>query len=137
MRYLSTTTSPIETLYKSLGPRDLVFESTGSASVIPSAMRAVAPDGVCILGSVTTGSEEMPFDMAAWNRHLVLGNRVVFGTVNASRRHFEAGVRDLAAAQERFPGWAERLITRRLPVGDAAKAFEKTPGQIKSVLRFD
>jgi hypothetical protein len=46
-------------------------------------------------------------------------------------------VRDLAAAQERFPGWLERVITRRLPVAEARQAFDKSPGQIKSVLRFD
>jgi len=137
MRFVSTDTSPIDTLYKTLGPRDVVFESTGAASVIPWAMRTVALDGICILGSVTTGSDKEPFDLAAWNRHMVLGNRIVVGTVNASRRHFEAGVRDLAAAQARFPGWPERLITRRLPVSDAPEAFEKKPGQIKSVLRFD
>jgi hypothetical protein len=75
--------------------------------------------------------------VAAWNRDIVLGNRVVIGTVNAGRRHFEAGVRDLALAEERMPGWLERMITRRLPVAQARTAFEKGPADIKSVLRFD
>jgi hypothetical protein len=62
---------------------------------------------------------------------------VVLGTVNAALRHFEAAARDLAAAQVRFPGWLERMITRRLPVEDARQAFERGPADIKSVLRFD
>jgi hypothetical protein len=61
----------------------------------------------------------------------------VFGTVNAGRRHFEAGVRDLASAQTRFPGWLERMITRRVPPQDVRQAFERGPADIKSVLRFD
>jgi glucose 1-dehydrogenase len=137
MRYVSARTTPVEDLPEGVGQFDLVFESTGSASVLAPAMRSIALDGVCILGSVTIGAEKTSFDMAAWNRDLVLGNRVVFGTVNAARRHFEAGVRDLATARERFPGWLERVITRRIPMADARQAFEKTPGQIKTVLRFD
>ena len=68
---------------------------------------------------------------------MVLGNRVVLGTVNAALRHFEAAARDLATAQVRFPGWLERMITRRLPVEDARQAFERGSSDIKSVLRFD
>jgi threonine dehydrogenase-like Zn-dependent dehydrogenase len=137
MRYLSTQTTRVDEIPKALGPRDVIFESTGSASVIVPAMHALGQAGVCILGSVTTQKETIEFDIAAWNQDLVLGNRVVLGTVNAARRHFEAGVRDLAAAQERFPGWLERVITRRLPVAEARQAFDRSPGQIKSVLRFD
>ena len=62
---------------------------------------------------------------------------MVLGTVNAALRHFEAAARDLEAAQVRFPGWLERMITRRLPVADARQAFERGSSDIKSVLRFD
>jgi glucose 1-dehydrogenase len=35
----------------------------------------------------------------------------MFGTVNASREHFEAGVRDMAVAESAYPGWLARLLT--------------------------
>ena len=57
--------------------------------------------------------------------------------MNAGRRHFETGVRDLEAAEERCPGWLGRLITRRLPFTDAAQALERAPDDIKTVLEFD
>ena len=41
----------------------------------------------------------------------VLGNKVMVGTVNAGREHFEAGVRDLAQAEAEYPGWLSRLLT--------------------------
>jgi threonine dehydrogenase-like Zn-dependent dehydrogenase len=135
--YLSTSETPVERLASALGEIDVIFEATGAAEVIMPAIKALGLDGVCILASVTGAETKIDFDVAAWNRDMVLGNRVVLGTVNAARRHFEAGVRDLAAAQERFPGWLERVITRRIPVVDAAKAFEKSRADIKSVLRFD
>ena len=137
IRYLSTRETPLETLASETGEIDLVFEATGAAAVVMPAIHALGQDGVCVLASVTGGEAKIDFDVAAWNREMVLGNRVVLGTVNAARRHFEAGVRDLDAAQERFPGWLERVITRRIPVKDARQAFEKSRSDIKSVLRFD
>jgi threonine dehydrogenase-like Zn-dependent dehydrogenase len=137
MRYVSTRKAPVEDLGKTLGNVDVVFESTGAAPIVMPAIKALGPDGVCILASVTGGEARTEVDVAAWNQELVLGNRVVFGTVNAGRRHFEAGVRDLASAQTRFPGWLERMITRRVPPQDVRQAFERGPADIKSVLRFD
>ncbi|HUG53621.1 MAG TPA: glucose 1-dehydrogenase [Vicinamibacteria bacterium] len=136
IRYLSTADTPVERLSSVLGQMEVVFEATGSAAVVVPAMAALGLDGVCILASVTGGEKRVELDAAAWNREIVLGNRVVLGTVNAARRHFEAGVRDLAAAQERYPGWLERMITRRLPVEKAREAFEPDSSDIKSVLRF-
>jgi hypothetical protein len=66
----------------------------------------------------------------------VIGNRLVFGTVNASRSDFEAAGRDLRAAEPRWPGWASRLITRRLPFTEAAAALAHTPGNIKTVVEL-
>jgi glucose 1-dehydrogenase len=42
---------------------------------------------------------------------MVLGNRVMFGTVNANRAHFEAGVEDFAKAELTWPGWLSQLLT--------------------------
>ena len=137
IRFRSTAASPLEEWPRALGPIDLVFEATGAAGVVFPAMRLLGPDGVCVLSSVTGGDKAMELDVSAWNREMVLGNRVVFGTVNAGRRHFEAAVRDLQAAEERVPGWVARMITRRLPFTEALKALERGPGDIKTVLRFD
>jgi threonine dehydrogenase-like Zn-dependent dehydrogenase len=65
---------------------------------------------------------------------MVLENRVVFGTVNANRRHYE----EAAIALERADrGWLERLITRRVPLERWREAYEKRPHDVKTVLVFE
>jgi threonine dehydrogenase-like Zn-dependent dehydrogenase len=137
IRYVSTAKTPIEQLPSVVGRIDVVFEATGATAVVFPAMSILGPNGVCILSSVTGGQKKIEVDLATWNRDFVLGNRLVFGTVNAGRRHFESGVRDLSGAQERFGGWLDRLITRRVPLAEAARAFQRAPSDIKTVLQFD
>lgn len=134
--YISTGRTPLSDLKTKLGRIDLVFEATGSAHVVFPAMQLLGLAGVCILSSVTGGTKSLDVDVATWNREMVLGNRLVFGTVNAARRHFEAGVRDLEFAEERLPGWMVKLITRRLPFTDALRALDRTPEDVKTVLEF-
>ena len=68
------------------------------------------------------------------NLELVLGNRVVFGTVNANRRHFEAGVQHLSEIEARWPGLLSRIITTRVPMNRFAEALQRQPGNVKAVV---
>ncbi len=72
-------------------------------------------------------------DIGVFDRELVLDNVVVFGTVNANRRHYEAAAQGLAAADR---GWLARLVTRQVPVTRYADALERRPGDVKTVLTF-
>jgi threonine dehydrogenase-like Zn-dependent dehydrogenase len=82
-------------------------------------------NGVLVLSSVTGGDRvvEVPADKI--NLDFVLGNKVMVGTVNANREHFEAGVRDLAIAEAQWPGWLSRLLTHRVEgLSGCLEAFE-------------
>jgi threonine dehydrogenase-like Zn-dependent dehydrogenase len=136
IHYLSTTRTPVADLPRRLGAIDIVLEATGAAAVIAPAIGILGRNGVCVLASVTEVGRKWEIDLGAWNREMVLGNRLVFGAVNAGRRHFEAAVGDLAVAEQRRPGWMGRLITRRLPFTEAARALVRTPEDIKTVLDF-
>jgi glucose 1-dehydrogenase len=61
----------------------------------------------------------------------VLENDVVFGSVNANRRHYEQAAAALATADR---GWLERLITRRVPLEGFAGALRPGDGDVKVVL---
>ena len=134
--YVSTRSTPLDQLPAKLGRIDIVLEATGAAAVVFPALQLLGPNGVGILTSVTGGERKLEVDVARWNREMVLGNRLVFGSVNAGRRHFEAALRDFEAAEARLPGWLGRLVTRRLPVSEALSALVRTPEDIKTVLEF-
>ncbi len=64
---------------------------------------------------------------------MVLENDVVFGSVNANRRHYELAAEALARADR---AWLERLITRRLPLDRWREALERRPDDVKLVVDF-
>jgi glucose 1-dehydrogenase len=72
-------------------------------------------------------------DIGRFNRTTVLDNNVVFGTVNANRRHYEMAADALVRADQR---WLSRLITRTTPVERWSEALEHRKGDIKVVIDF-
>ncbi|HEX6986407.1 MAG TPA: hypothetical protein VF170_13575, partial [Planctomycetaceae bacterium] len=69
----------------------------------------------------------------ALNREIVLENNVVFGSVNANRRHYEQAASALARADA---GWLDRLVTRRIPLPRWAAALERPAHDVKTVITF-
>jgi glucose 1-dehydrogenase len=63
----------------------------------------------------------------------VLENDLVFGSVNANRRHYEAAAEALRAADR---SWLERLITRRVPLDRWREALEREQHDIKVVVEL-
>jgi threonine dehydrogenase-like Zn-dependent dehydrogenase len=113
---------------------DVIFECTGAPALLFDAMRAAAPDGIVCLTGVSAGGDKLSVDPGALNRELVLENNVIFGSVNANRRHYEDAARALARADR---AWLERLVTRRLPLDRFAEAFAARPHDVKTVLTFN
>ena len=115
---------------------DLAIEATGSSAVAFDAMRILARNGVLCLLSVTLGSTKEPQPIDEINQSLVIGNRVVFGSVNANTRHFQLGVKDLASLQKKYPGVVARLITTRLPWEEFDQWFGQRRSGIKTTLEI-
>jgi hypothetical protein len=64
----------------------------------------------------------------------VLENDVVFGSVNANRRHFEQAAAALDSADR---GWLDGLISRRVPLKDWSDALERRSDDVKVVIELD
>lgn len=107
---------------------DLIVESTAFPPLVFEAIDVVGPNGVVCLTGVSDGSRKLEVDAASLNLEMVLENKVVFGTVNANRRHFEAAVKDLQKFDELWPGLCHRMITRRVPIDDFGNAFDLHAG---------
>jgi threonine dehydrogenase-like Zn-dependent dehydrogenase len=110
-RYMSTTDRSIKDVAGDSGPFDLIFEGTGSSAVVFESMQVLAKNGVLVLTSITGGGHMLEVPADRINLEFVLGNKVMVGSVNASRENFETGVRDMAQAEAEYPGWLLGLLT--------------------------
>jgi threonine dehydrogenase-like Zn-dependent dehydrogenase len=113
-RYHATKERPFIDAAAALPPLDVIFEATGYAPLVFDALEVLGKNGVLILSSVTGGSRTYEICADRINLNFVLGNKVMVGTVNANREYFETGVKDLAIAEARWPGWCESLVTHRV-----------------------
>ena len=121
---------PVQDVASKLGP-DVVIEATGAGPVVVAAMANTAPYGIVCLTGVSSASRKLAVDPGALNRDLVLENDVVFGSVNANLRHYRAAAGALADADR---AWLAGLITRRVPLADAPRAFDAQDDDVKVVL---
>jgi threonine dehydrogenase-like Zn-dependent dehydrogenase len=110
-RYLNTAERSIADAAAEHGSFDLIFEGTGSSAVVFESMQVLAKNGVLVLTSITGGNHRLEVPADRINLEFVLGNKVMVGSVNASRDNFEAGVRDMSQAEAEYPGWLRRLLT--------------------------
>ena len=111
---------------------DLIVECTGVAELVVDAMRYTAPGAVVCLTGVAP-SRSLTVDVGALNNEIVLENDVVFGSVNAARRHFDQAARALEEADR---DWLSRLITRQVPLERWHEALDKGEDDIKVVVEF-
>jgi threonine dehydrogenase-like Zn-dependent dehydrogenase len=91
------------------------------------------PNGIVCLTGVSSGGRQFDVDAGLLNRDMVLQNNVVFGSVNANRRHYEAGAEALAKADR---NWLRRLITRTATLDHWHDAYVRQPDDVKTVLAF-
>jgi threonine dehydrogenase-like Zn-dependent dehydrogenase len=126
-------TGRLRDVARSIEP-DIVIEATGVPQVAADTLGSTAAAGIVCLTGVSVPGHKVELDAGAVNRELVLDNDVVFGTVNANRRHYEMAAEALAKADR---SWLERLITRRLPLDRAAEALDPGPDDVKVVIDLD
>jgi glucose 1-dehydrogenase len=114
-------------------PPDIIVEATGASQVVLDAMGHTGANGVVCLTGISSGGHEIGLDAGVLNRSIVLENDLVFGSVNANRRHYEAAAEALARADK---GWLERLITRRVPLDRWREALTREEHDIKVVVEL-
>ena len=114
-------------------PPDIIVEATGVSQVVLDAIGHTAANGVVCLTGISSGGHEIGLDAGDLNRRIVLENDLVFGSVNANRRHYEAAATALARADA---GWLERLITRRVPLDRWRDALTRQEHDIKVVVEL-
>lgn len=109
--YVSTTETPLEKLAERVGKADLIVDATGSSAMAFSAMRALGHNGVLVWTSITGGTHKTEVASDKINIDWVLGNKLLLGSVNANREHFESGIKDLALGEVMYPGVLQKILT--------------------------
>jgi threonine dehydrogenase-like Zn-dependent dehydrogenase len=110
---------------------DVVIECTGLGAVGRSAAQRLVSGGIMCLTGIMNLDPTLDVDATTMNRNMVLHNQVLFGTVNAGRRHWEQAAEALAAAD---PRWLAGLITRRVPLTSWTEALDRHPEDIKVIV---
>ena len=109
--YDSTMEISITDAAKKYGAFDIILECTGYSPIIWDAAQGLAKNGVLILTSVTGGTRTAEIASDKINIEFVLGNKLMFGSVNAGKEHFAAGVKDLALCEAMYPDWLDKMLT--------------------------
>ena len=94
---------------------------------------AIGAGGVVCLTGVGTGGRTATMPVADIAAQVVLGNQVLVGSVNANKRHWYKAGQVLARADR---DWLARLVSRREPPAEFARALRRTPDDIKVVVQF-
>jgi threonine dehydrogenase-like Zn-dependent dehydrogenase len=111
-RYVSARDRTLKQVAADLGTIDLAIEATGYSPLVFEAMERLGKNGVLVLTGIAGGDRKA--DMVHADhilQSMVLGNKVVVGSVNAARTDFEQGVQDFAMAEALWAGWLSRLLT--------------------------
>jgi len=117
-----------------LGAFDLVVEAAGNAQLAVDALRLLRRSGVACLIGIDGRDQKVDLDGHVLSLDFVLGNRVVFGSVNAHRRDWQAAVESLDRARERWQDVLESFVSLRVPLDRFAEAFDHRGGKATLVL---
>ena len=133
--YVAAEDAALPEIAAGLPPVDLIFEASGRPEPMVAAMEILGNNGVLVLLSGPGAGKETTVPISAVYGSLLRGNKVVVGSVNSAKEDFELAVADLARFEQRWPGLAGRLITRRLSGLDAyAHILEHPAGDVKTII---
>jgi threonine dehydrogenase-like Zn-dependent dehydrogenase len=110
---------------------DIILECTGATSLLFEISDLSSANGVICLAGVSSGAHLIQVDVGTEERQMVLENQVIFGSVNAGKRHYEQAAKALANANH---DWLKKLITRRVPLNRWQEAFALKPDDIKNII---
>jgi threonine dehydrogenase-like Zn-dependent dehydrogenase len=114
-----------------LGRFDLVVEAAGSAPLMARALGLLRRSGVACLLGIDGRTPRVELDGRVLAVDTILENRVLFGSVNAQRQDWLAGVDALARID---PELLRGLVSLRVPLDRFADAFGHRGGKATLVL---
>ncbi|GGD64240.1 glucose 1-dehydrogenase [Paenibacillus nasutitermitis] len=90
---------------------DMVWECSGYTPNAFHAMQALGNNGVLAMLGVTGDNRQQMLPVDRINQELVMKNKCVIGSVNASRVDFETGVYRLQQIEQQYPGLLQSIAS--------------------------
>lgn len=117
---------------------DIMVEAAGVPKLDFDLVQYLAINGVYVITGVPGDRPPLTFDAARFLRNMVLQNQIVFGSVNAGIAHFKQAILDLEAAEMRWSGVIQQLITSRNHFTEFDQALQsRKPDEIKAVIEWN
>ena len=136
-KYVDGRQVPADKVDDVLGPMELIFESTGVASLEFNLLDALAANGVYVLTGIPGGQRPLQIPGSELIRQMVLNNQVMLGSVNASRDHYQMAISDLFRAHLEWGELISQLITHHYPYKNYETALHQhKPDEIKAVVEW-
>jgi threonine dehydrogenase-like Zn-dependent dehydrogenase len=136
-QYVSTSCMTLDDLVSKVGKFDFVLEASGDSSMVFESMPYVANNGILCMTSITGGNKQYTIQSDKRNLEFVLGNKIMFGTVNANLLDYENGVKSMARFMKRWPDVLPSMFTRRYSLEGYEKALKTSSDDIKTVIDFN
>ena len=112
---------------------DIIIECTGVGELVFDILQTTPPGAITCLTGISSGNRPIAADFGSLNKTMVLENDVVFGSVNANRRHYEMAVDALVQADH---DWLRRVVNRRVPLSQWHDALTRGPHDVKPVIQL-
>ncbi|MGH8890750.1 MAG: glucose 1-dehydrogenase [Acidothermaceae bacterium] len=107
---------------------DIVIECTGYGPLVFELTEVVANDAVICLAGISASTREVKIGLDEVNKQMVLENIVLFGSVNAARRHYEQAAGALSKADL---DWLNKLVSRKVALSDYTQALQRHDDDVK------
>jgi threonine dehydrogenase-like Zn-dependent dehydrogenase len=112
-----------------LGRFDLVVEAAGNAQLMADSLALLGRSGILCLLGIDGRDQKVSLEGRVLALDAILGNHVLFGSVNARHEDWVAGVAALDAAGSQWPDALEALVRLRVPLDRYAEAFAVRGGK--------
>src|SRR4051794_23527880 len=134
-RHVATSETELAALAGDVGGFDIVLEAAGDAQLMLDALALLRRNGVACLLGIDGRPRDVTLDGRVLGVDAILGNRALFGSVNANREDWTAAVGHLDRARERWPEALEAFVGLRVPLDGFAEAFAF--GGVKATLALE
>jgi threonine dehydrogenase-like Zn-dependent dehydrogenase len=133
--YVSTSQQSLTSLVAQTGRPDLIVDATGNSELAFEAMQHLGLNGVLVWTGITGGDGRIEIPADKINLQWVLGNKLLLGSVNANRTHFEMGIKDLALGEMMYPGVLQKILTHPVNGLDNYKEMMRLLVEDKNALK--